>query len=111
MSASGVALEKQLAQQFAPGSCRSLGSLCVAFPHQVAEMEADYAVYRSLGVDVQLWDQQKVEQYHGHEAGFVRGLFFPNDAIIHSAEFAKGTSNDNMPWYCLLICLWCSTVD
>ncbi len=53
-------MEKRLAREFAPDTFRSLGSLCVAFPHQAAEMERDYQLYRSLGIDVQLYDQKKV---------------------------------------------------
>lgn len=112
MSSKGVELEKTLALRFAPNTVHTHGSLCVAFPHHEKDMEADYHVcvdcvafhsnrasqtYRKFGINVELFNAEKVAKFHGKEAGFTRGLFFPDDAIIHSAEYSRGTRHTS---YC-----------
>jgi len=89
MSQRGVELQRALATRFAPETLRNHGSVCVAFPNHAEQLEQDFLLYHKMGCQVRLLNQQQVEEYHGQAAGFVRGIEFPRDCIVHSAEFSK----------------------
>jgi glycine/D-amino acid oxidase-like deaminating enzyme len=89
MSTSGVELQRRLASELAPQTLRNQGSICVAFPNHKKQLREDYLLYKRLQCDVRLLGRSEVERYHGSKAGFVAGLQFPRDCIVHSAEYAR----------------------
>lgn len=88
----GLETEKTIASRILPNpkkQLKVLGSLYVAEAETAADLERDYAILKRFGADCELWDEKKVSQEHGEAAKFTRGIFFPRDAIIHSAAYAQ----------------------
>lgn len=85
----GIKIEKSLAKEVLPdcdSNLRCLGSLYVAEAKHAQDIEDEYHALRACGCDdIELWDKEKVEAVAGGPiAKFVRGIFFPSDAIINS---------------------------
>ena len=93
MAARGIEYIKKLAPAVLPDPARqlrSLGSLYVSDEDGVEGLEEEFRLLLELGCDdIELWDRSRVEQEHGSAAGFVRGIFFPNDAVLDSHAYAK----------------------
>ena len=93
MAARGIEYIKKLAPAVLPDptrQLRTLGSLYVSDADGVEGLEEEFRLLRELGCDdCELWDKSRVEQEHGSAAGFVRGIYFPNDAVLDSHSYAQ----------------------
>lgn len=94
LCAQGIALQKSLALQVLAHPQRqlhALGSLYLAASQDVDAMKEEFKLLQELGcTDIELWDKSRIEQSQGMDSGFEIGIFFPHDAVINSAEYARG---------------------
>lgn len=92
-SVEGREMQKRLAMELSePGhpvvSVR--GALSLAEKEDEADMLEEYALLKAMNVDeVQLWEEDKVSSVCGPDARFTKGLFYPNDCIVHSQAYAR----------------------
>lgn len=66
-----------------------LGTLMVCKPDEVDEFFEDFLLYREAGYNVEWWDKEKVEKFHGSDFDYHSGMFFPKDGVIYSSKYAK----------------------
>lgn len=90
----GTSHIKALAPKVLPdpsSQLKSLGSLYVCDESGVQCLEEEFRLLHDLGcTNCEMWGRDRVEALHGAAAGFVRGIFFPDDAIIDSSAYAVG---------------------
>lgn len=91
----GIAYQKEIAEKVLPSFATQFwckGSLYVAEEESVEELVEEYELLTQLGCEgVQLWDREQVQEIGGGPVtGFVKGIFYPQDAVIDSAEYARG---------------------
>jgi L-2-hydroxyglutarate oxidase LhgO len=80
----------QLGQMKLPDDYRKLGSVFVGGADDRKELRKEYQALKDLGIvdkyNLEWWDEDKVEKQHGVAAGFVAGIYFPDDAIVDSSK-------------------------
>jgi glycine/D-amino acid oxidase-like deaminating enzyme len=91
----GLAIQKELAQMALPDPAEQLtckGSVYLARECEVEEFKEEYTALCSLGCEgIELWDAATIaDKLPSAPEGFVLGIYFPQDAVINSSEYAKG---------------------
>jgi len=88
----GLRIELQLASKVLPRpkeQVKQLGSLMVCEADKVERLRREFDYLRRLGCDCEWWDKDRVVDAHGEAASFVAGIWFPGDARIDSASYAR----------------------
>lgn len=91
LAAEGLKIEKDLAGQALTcpeKDIRCLGSLYVAESKDREDFLQEFNYLKSLGCEgIELWEREKVQEMSGGQyANFDLGIYFPNDAVINSAQ-------------------------
>ena len=88
----GLKLELDLARKFLPNPDQQVkqnGSLMVCEADRSERLRQEFNFLQSLGCPCEWWDEERVIAAHGASAGYVAGIWFPQDARIDSVSFAK----------------------
>ena len=88
----GLELQKKIARELLGDSASEqltcLGSLYVCLEEDIDEFKREFRLLQTLGArDVEWWGAAQVQASAG--PAFSRGIFFPHDAVIDSASYAK----------------------
>jgi len=90
----GLDIQKALAQKVLPDVAkqyRSTGSLYLAYKKDHDDFRSEFETLRSLGEErVEWYEREQLQHVPGCPPAFHCGIYFPDDAIINSPEFAKG---------------------
>ena len=88
----GLKLELDLARKLLPNPDQQVkqnGSLMVCEADRSERLRQEFNFLQSLGCPCEWWDEERVIAAHGASAGYVAGIWFPQDARIDSVSFAK----------------------
>jgi glycine/D-amino acid oxidase-like deaminating enzyme len=70
---------------------RALGSIYVGTGADREELKKEFDTLLLLGADgIEFWEEERVAAACGADSGFVCAIFFQNDGVINSAEYARG---------------------
>jgi glycine/D-amino acid oxidase-like deaminating enzyme len=94
LASKGIALQTAIARQVLPrpgDQMRSLGSVYVGTPADRDALKREFEMLSQLGADgIEFWDEERVINSCGAGSGFTCAIFFKNDGVINSAEYARG---------------------
>jgi len=80
----------QLGQMTIPDDYRKLGSVFVGGADDRKELRKEYETLKELGIvdeyKLKWLNEDEIEKQHGVAAGFVAGIYFPDDAIVDSSK-------------------------
>ena len=88
----GLKLELDLARKLLPNPDQQVkqnGSLMVCEADRSDRLQQEFNFLQNLGCPCEWWDEERVIEAHGSSAGYVAGIWFPQDARIDSVSFAK----------------------
>ena len=88
----GLKLELDLARKLLPNPDQQVkqnGSLMVCEADRSDRLLQEFDFLQNLGCPCEWWDEERVIEAHGSSAGYVAGIWFPQDARIDSVSFAK----------------------
>jgi glycine/D-amino acid oxidase-like deaminating enzyme len=95
LAAIGLELQKSLAKKLFPGEAikevmDECGSVMLAEADTAKDLEGEFELLRSLGCDdIELWDGDRIAQYHGAPSKFVQGIYFPKEARIDALAYVR----------------------
>jgi glycine/D-amino acid oxidase-like deaminating enzyme len=94
LASKGIALQMGIAKQVLPRpgeQMRALGSIYVGTPADRAELKKEFETLSQLGADaIEFWEEERIAAACGADSGFSCAIFFKNDGVINSAEYARG---------------------
>lgn len=94
LASKGIALQMAIAKQVLPRpgeQLRALGSIYVGTSADRDELKREYETLLLLGADgIEFWEEERVTAACGTGSGFNCAIFFGNDGVINSAEYARG---------------------
>jgi glycine/D-amino acid oxidase-like deaminating enzyme len=94
LASKGVALQMAIAKQVLPcprEQLRALGSIYVGTRADRQELRREFETLQQLGAEgIEFWEDERVTAACGANSGFSCAIFFNNDGVINSAEYARG---------------------
>lgn len=109
----GLKLELDLARKLLPNPDQQVkqnGSLMVCEADRSERLQQEFDFLQNLGCPCEWWDEERVIEAHGSSAGYVAGIWFPQDARIDSVSFAKSLLDAALKTGCLTLRDQCSPV-
>ena len=109
----GLKLELDLARKLLPNPDQQVkqnGSLMVCETDRSDRLQQEFDFLQNLGCPCEWWDEERVIEAHGSSAGYVAGIWFPQDARIDSVSFAKSLLDAAFKTGCLTLRDQCSPV-
>ena len=109
----GLKLELDLARKLLPNPDQQVkqnGSLMVCEADRSDRLQQEFDFLQNLGCPCEWWDEERVIEAHGSSAGYVAGIWFPQDARIDSVSFAKSLLDAALKTGCLTLRDQCSPV-
>jgi hypothetical protein len=92
LASKGVAMQMAIAKQVLPRpgeQLRALGSIYVGTSADRDALKKEFETLLLLGADgIEFWDEERVCAACGAGSGFNCAIFFRNDGVINSAEYA-----------------------
>ena len=88
----GLQLQLGLANQILPDPVQQVkksGSLMVCEAERTSRLKQEYEFLQKLDCPCEWWDTERVVHAQGAAAGYVAGIWFPQDARIDSVTYAK----------------------
>ena len=88
----GLELELDLASKLLPNpeqQVKQNGSLMVCEADRSERLRQEFDFLQKLDCTCEWWGEERVVAAHGSSAGYVAGIWFPQDARIDSVTFAK----------------------
>ena len=88
----GLNIQLDLARKLLPDSGQQVkqdGSLMVCESDRSARLHQEFEFLEKLECPCEWWDEDRVVDAHGAAAGYVAGIWFPQDARIDSVTYAK----------------------
>ena len=88
----GMQLELDLATKLLPSPEEQIkqdGSLMVCESDRAPRLRQEFEFLQKLDCPCEWWDKERVIDAHGANAGFVAGIWFPQDARIDSVSYAQ----------------------
>lgn len=93
----GIKIQKALAKKLQSGCSQDeeilteMGSYYVCYPKDSDDLYADYQFYKKLDCckDWKFVDADHLSKIPGSSPDFSHGIYFPDDAVIDSSEYAK----------------------
>jgi glycine/D-amino acid oxidase-like deaminating enzyme len=68
---------------------KQLGSMLVAERDQVDDLRTEFCKYVECGCECSWVDEAEVVQALGSDAGFIAGIWFPDDGVVDSTSLAR----------------------
>ena len=88
----GLKLQVDLANQYLPDPQQQIkqdGSLMVCEADQASRLKQEFEFLQKLDCPCEWWYEEQVIEVQGSAAGYVAGIWFPQDARIDSVTYAK----------------------
>ena len=88
----GLKLQVDLANRFLPDPQQQIkqdGSLMVCEADQASRLKQEFEFLQKLDCPCEWWYEEQVIEVQGSAAGYVAGIWFPQDARIDSVTYAK----------------------
>ena len=88
----GLKLQVDLASQYLPDPQQQIkqdGSLMVCEADQASRLKQEFEFLQKLDCPCEWWYEEQVIEVQGSAAGYVAGIWFPQDARIDSVTYAK----------------------
>ena len=92
LAESGLQQQLDLANQYLPDPKQQIkqdGSLMVCEPDRADRLKQEYEFLQKLECPCEWWEEERVVDAHGSAAGYIAGIWFPQDARIDSVTYAK----------------------
>ena len=92
LSQHGLKLQVDLANRYLPDPQQQIkqdGSLMVCEADQASRLKQEFEFLQKLDCPCEWWYEEQVIEVQGSAAGYVAGIWFPQDARIDSVTYAK----------------------